>query len=260
MSSDPSGPFSIQCVGVGKAFHFYSTYNSRMWQVLFGGRRKFHKEYWVLRGIDLEVSRGECLGIVGRNGAGKTTLLQVICGIVAPSEGSLSTEGRIAPVLALGAGFDHELTGRENARIGATILGLKRGELARRLGVIEDFACLGSFFDQPVKWYSSGMVSRLAFAVCAHADADILVVDEALAVGDDAFQQKCFDFIRNFRSHGTLLFVSHDMGQIKTLCDRALWIDRGAVRAAGRPDDVTGQYQKALAEEKDDAERFRIWD
>jgi lipopolysaccharide transport system ATP-binding protein len=195
MSSDSSSPVSVQCAGVGKAFQFYDTYNSRMWQVLFGQRRKFHKEFWVLRGIDLEVSRGECLGIVGRNGAGKTTLLQVICGIVAPTEGQLDTTGRIAPVLALGAGFDHELTGRENARIGGTILGLRRAELARRIGSIEDFAALGSFFDQPVKWYSSGMVSRLAFAVCAHADADILVIDEALAVGDDAFQAKCFDFM-----------------------------------------------------------------
>jgi lipopolysaccharide transport system ATP-binding protein len=257
----PSGPPDgavIACTGIGKAYQIYSNYNGRMWQVLFGRGRQHPKAFWVLRGIDLRVGRGECLGVIGRNGAGKTTLLQMICGITAPTEGHLHAAGRIAPVLALGAGFDHELTGRENARIGGTILGLKRAEVGRRIDSIAEFAGLGSFFDQPVKFYSSGMVSRLAFAVCVHVDADILIVDEALSVGDDPFQQRCSDFINSFRRRGTLLFVSHDMQEIVRLCTRAMWIDRGTVRASGDPKAVTKQYQDALKVEKDDPERFNI--
>jgi lipopolysaccharide transport system ATP-binding protein len=249
----------VECVGVGKAFQVYTNYNGRLWQVLVGSRRKYYKEFWVLRGVDLRVDRGECLGIVGRNGAGKTTLLQVVCGITAPTEGRVEVVGRIAPVLALGVGFDHELTGRENARIGGTILGLRRAEVNRRIEAIAEFAGLGAFFDQPVKFYSSGMVSRLAFAVCAHVDADILIIDEALSVGDDSFQRRCFEFIDTFRRRGTLLFVSHDLAQVTRLCSRAMWIDRGSVRAIGDPQAVTRQYQEALKVEKDDTERFSTW-
>ena len=260
MSSSGAPPEAvIRCVGMGKAFHIFANYDARMWQVLLGRRRRHYKEFWVLRGIDLAVAAGECLGVIGRNGAGKTTLLQVICGITAPTEGSLRVTGRIAPVLALGAGFDNELTGRENARIGGTILGLRRAEVNRRIDSIAEFAGLGAFFDQPVKFYSSGMVSRLAFAVCAHVDADILIVDEALSVGDDAFQRRCFDYIDAFRRRGTLMFVSHDTAQITRLCSRAMWIDRGTVRAIGDPKAVTTQYHEALAREKDDVERFNIW-
>jgi lipopolysaccharide transport system ATP-binding protein len=258
-SSSAPADAVIRCVGVGKAFQIFASYDSRMWQVLFGRRRKSYKEFWVLRGVDLQVAGGECLGIIGRNGVGKTTLLQLICGITAPTEGSLQVTGRIAPVLALGAGFDHELTGRENARIGGTILGLRRVEVNRRIDAIAEFAGLGAFFDQPVKFYSSGMVSRLAFAVCVHVDADILIVDEALSVGDDSFQRKCFDFIDAFRRRGTLVFVSHDTGHITRLCSRAIWLDRGAVRASGDPQIVTKEYHEALAREKDDVQRFNIW-
>ena len=258
-SSSAPRDLAVECVGVGKAFQVYANYNGRLWQVLFGSRRKYYKEFWVLRRIDLQVARGECLGIVGRNGAGKTTLLQVICGITAPTEGRVEVAGRIAPVLALGAGFDHELTGRENARIGGTILGLRRAEVSRRIDAIAEFSGLGAFFDQPVKFYSSGMVARLAFAVCAHVDPDILIVDEALSVGDDSFQQRCFEFIDAFRRHGTLLFVSHDLGLVARLCSRAMWIDRGTVRAIGDPQAVTRQYHETSLVEKDDTERFNIW-
>ncbi|MBV9557824.1 MAG: ABC transporter ATP-binding protein [Pseudolabrys sp.] len=258
MSSDSSSEVVIRCEGIGKAYQLHSTYNSRIWQALFGGAHKFYKDYWVLRGIDLQVTRGQSVGIMGRNGAGKSTLLQVICGITQPTEGKLETVGRIAPVLALGAGFDMELTGRENARIGSAILGLRRSEAVARLDSIADFAALGEFFDQPIKYYSSGMVSRLSFAVCAHSDADILIVDEALAVGDQAFQKKCFDFIDDFRRRGTLLFVSHNERQVMRLCDRVIWIERGSVRAAGTPAEVAQAYLETMRIEKDNAARFAI--
>lgn len=257
MSSEKDD-FAVECDGLGKAYHLYVNYNDRLRQVLFGGKRKFYKEFWVLRGVDLKVRRGESLGIIGRNGSGKTTLLQIVCGITAPTEGTLRTDGRIAPVLALGAGFDYELTGRENAKIGCAILGLTRFQAAQRLEAIADFAAIGEFIDQPMKYYSSGMASRLAFSVCAHVDADILVVDEALSVGDKAFYQKCFKFFEEFRKRGTLLFVSHDPGQITSLCDRAVWIDQGRVRASGEPEAVTQAYHAALIIEGDKVDRFQI--
>jgi homopolymeric O-antigen transport system ATP-binding protein len=252
MSSD----WVVRCAGVGKAFQIYKNYNDRMRQVLFGRVRKYYKEFWVLRDIDLEIAKGDCLGIIGRNGAGKTTLLQLICGITQPTYGTVNTRGSIAPVLALGAGFDTELTGRENVLIGGAILGMRRQFIIDRLDSIADFAGIGEFLDRPVKFYSSGMYSRLAFAICAHADADILIIDEVLAVGDEAFQTKCLKFIEDYRQRGTILFVSH--GLPPGLCSRAIWIDRGYIRAAGDPQTVADQYHKALTTEKDDAERFHI--
>ncbi len=257
MSSEQDD-FAIQCDGLGKAYQFYVNYNDRLRQVLFGRKRKYYREFWVLRGVEMKVRRGESLGIIGRNGSGKTTLLQIVCGITAPTEGTIRTHGRIAPVLALGAGFDYELTGRENAKIGCAILGLSRSEAAERLEAIADFAAVGEFLDQPLKYYSSGMASRLAFAVCAHVDADILVVDEALSVGDEAFCQKCFKFFEEYRKRGTLVFVSHDLGQVAALCDRAVWIDQGRVRVAGDPAATTEAYHEALISEGDRVDRFHI--
>ena len=252
MSSD----WVVRCAGVGKAFQIYKNYNDRMRQVMFGRVKKYYKEFWVLRDIDLEITKGECLGIIGRNGAGKTTLLQLICGITQPTFGTVNTRGSIAPVLALGAGFDPELTGRENVLIGGAILGMRRQIIIDRLESIADFAGIGEFLDRPVKFYSSGLYSRLAFAICAHAEADILIIDEVLAVGDEGFQTKCLKFIEDFRRRGTVLFVSH--GLPPGLCSRAIWIDRGYIRAAGDPQTVADQYHKALTTEKDDAERFHI--
>jgi lipopolysaccharide transport system ATP-binding protein len=254
MSSD----WVVRCAGVGKAFQIYKNYNDRLRQVLFGRVKKYYKEFWVLRDIDLEIARGECLGIIGRNGAGKTTLLQLICGITLPTYGKVDTRGSIAPVLALGAGFDPELTGRENVLIGGAILGMPRDVILTRLESIASFAGIGEFFDRPVKFYSSGMYSRLAFAICAHADAEILIIDEVLAVGDEAFQEKCMAFIADFRRRGTILFVSHGVEPITKLCNRAIWIDGGHIRANGNPQVVVDEYHKALLTEKDNAERFHI--
>jgi len=170
--------------------------------------------------VNLSVGRGETVGIIGRNGSGKSTLLQMICGTLRPSAGNVNVRGRIAAMLELGSGFNPQFTGRENVRLGASVLGLTASEIEARFESIAAFADIGAFMDQPMKNYSSGMHARLAFAVCANVDADILVVDEILSVGDAAFQQKCMRYLNRFRLHGTLLFVSHDSGAVVKLCDQ----------------------------------------
>jgi lipopolysaccharide transport system ATP-binding protein len=242
MSSDAV----ISCEGLGKAFQLYLHRNDQLKQILFGYWKRFYHPHWVLNDVNFEVRRGECCGVIGRNGAGKTTLLQLICGISQPTHGSVKVAGRIAPILALGAGFDLELTGRENAMIGGAILGLKRAQVAERLDSIADFADIGEFFDQPMKMYSSGMSSRLAFAVCAHADAEILIVDEALSVGDAAFAHKCDAYIKNFAAHGTIVVVSHDLSTLEMLCDKIVWLDNGKIREYGAPTQVLPSYRRTM--------------
>jgi lipopolysaccharide transport system ATP-binding protein len=241
-SSDPV----IRCDRVGKAYQLYLRRNDQLKQVLLGAWRQFYHEHWVLRDVSFKIQRGETVGVIGRNGAGKTTLLQIICGITRPTHGKIEVEGRIAPILALGAGFDLCLTGRENALIGGAILGMRRAEVAARLDAIRDFADIGDFFYQPLKMYSTGMAARLAFSICAHADADILIVDEALSVGDAAFAAKCDTFIKNFTDRGTVLVVSHDLDTLSVLCDRVIWIEDGHVRDLGRPTEVIRSYRHAL--------------
>ena len=233
----------ITCRGVGKAYQLYMHRNDQLKQTLFGRWRQFYTEHWVLRDISFDVQQGECVGIIGRNGAGKTTLLQILCGITTQTHGNRRINGRVAPILALGAGFDHELTGRENVLIGGAILGLKKSEIILRMDAIAAFADIGDFFYQPLKMYSSGMQSRLAFAICAHADADVLIVDEALSVGDAEFVNKCDAFIKNFAKTGTILVVSHDLSTLTMLCDRVIWIDDGYIREVGAPDDVIPRYK-----------------
>ncbi|WP_374307988.1 ABC transporter ATP-binding protein [Methylocella sp.] len=236
----------ITCEHVGKAFQLYLHRNDQLKQTLFGRWRRFHHQHWVLRDVSFKVARGERVGIIGRNGAGKTTLLQIICGITKPTVGEVEVKGRVAPILALGSGFDHELTGRENALIGGAILGVKRKLIEERLPLVEAFADIGEFFYQPLKMYSTGMAARLAFAVCAYADADILIVDEALSVGDAAFQAKCDAFIQDFAKRGTILVVSHDLTMLSHLCDRVVWIEDGAVRDVGPSQDVVEDYRDAI--------------
>jgi lipopolysaccharide transport system ATP-binding protein len=252
MSSDPA----IRCLGLGKAYQLYARRTDQVKQMLFGSFHRFYLEYWVLRDIDLEVRRGESVGIIGRNGAGKTTLLRLLCGISQPTCGELEVAGRVAPILALGAAFDWEMTGRQNVLIGSAVLGLRRSEILRRMPSIAEFAAIGPFIDQPVRLYSAGMRSRLAFAICAHAEADILIVDEALAVGDAAFGRKSVAFMESFRRRGTLIIVTHDMGQIKTLCDRVIWVDDGGIRASGGVAEVLRLYDDATEAEEDDGTRF----
>jgi lipopolysaccharide transport system ATP-binding protein len=242
MSSD----LVISCDHVGKAFQLYMRRNDQLKQAIFGHWKQFYHQHWVLRDISFKVRRGESIGIIGRNGAGKTTLLQIICGITLPTLGKVQVNGRVAPILALGAGFDPELTGRENALIGGAILGMRRAAIEARLPEIAAFADIGDFFNQPLKLYSSGMAARLAFAVCAHADADILIVDEALSVGDEAFGAKCDVFIVDFAKHGTILVVSHALETLQTICDRVIWIEDGVVQGMGAPKDVIARYCEAV--------------
>ena len=242
MSSD----LVISCDHVGKAFQLYMRRNDQLKQAIFGHWKQFYHQHWVLRDISFKVRRGERIGIVGHNGAGKTTLLQIICGITLPTLGQVQVNGRVAPILALGAGFDYELTGRENALIGGAILGMRRAAVEARLPEIAAFADIGNFFYQPLKLYSSGMAARLAFAVCAHADADILIVDEALSVGDEAFVAKCDAFLKDFANRGTILVVSHDLETLQTICDRFIWIEDGVVQSMGPPKNVIARYCEAI--------------
>lgn len=204
--------------------------------------KAYYHEFWALRDVSLELRKGETLGIIGRNGSGKSTLLQVVCGTLTPTRGEVFTRGRVSALLELGSGFNPEFTGRENVYMNATILGLSRSEIDNRYDDIVAFADIGDYIDQPVKAYSSGMFVRLAFAIAAHVDADIMIVDEALAVGDVFFGQKCMRFMRKFRERGSMLFVSHDTGSVINLCDSAILLENGAVKARGSAKDVCQQY------------------
>jgi lipopolysaccharide transport system ATP-binding protein len=255
MSSEPV----IEARGLGKAYPIYRKPEDRLKQLLWGRWHRYYEEFWALRDVNLSVGRGETVGIIGRNGSGKSTLLQMICGTLRPSAGDVHVRGRIAAMLELGSGFNPQFTGRENVRLGASVLGLTAAEIEARFESIVAFAEIGAFMDQPMKNYSSGMHARLAFAVCANVDADILVVDEILSVGDAAFQQKCMRFLNRFRLHGTLLFVSHDSGTIVKLCDRATWLDQGQVRGFGEAKEMCRLYLAAQAEEAThESDGFRL--
>lgn len=228
--------------GLSKYFEIYAKPYHRLLQMLFHGRRRFYREFWALRDINLEVKKGECLGIIGRNGAGKSTLLQIIAGTLAPSAGTVECHGRVAALLELGSGFNPEFTGRENVHLNAAILGLTEQEIVDRFDSIVAFADIGDFIDQPVKTYSSGMMLRLAFAVMAHVDADVLIIDEALAVGDAFFTQKCMHFLRQFMEKNTVVFVSHDAAAVRSLCSRAIMLEKGQLVMDGSPKEVTEKY------------------
>jgi lipopolysaccharide transport system ATP-binding protein len=249
-----SSDLVVRVADVGKCYHIYDAPRDRLKQFVLprvrrlGGLapRQYHRDFWALRDISFDLKRGEAIGIIGRNGSGKSTLLQVLCGTLTPTTGTVETSGRIAALLELGAGFNQEFSGRENVYMNATLLGLTREQIDARFDAIAAFADIGDFLDQPVKMYSSGMFVRLAFAVIAHVDADILVVDEALAVGDALFTQKCMRFIRKFREQGSLLYVSHDSGSVMNLCDRAIWLQAGQVKVQGSAKAVCEQYLEDL--------------
>jgi lipopolysaccharide transport system ATP-binding protein len=253
-----AGAPAIVAADLSKAYAIFKRPQDRLMQMLMRGRRKYYEEYWALKNVSLTVRRGETVGVIGRNGSGKSTFLQMVCGTLQPTSGSVSVTGRIAALLELGAGFNPEFTGRENVYLAASVLGLPTAEIDKRYNSIADFAGIGDFIEHPVKLYSSGMYARLAFAVAAHVDADILIVDEILSVGDAAFTQKCMRFIRTFRERGTLFFVSHDTGQVVNLCDRAIWLDRGEVREIGPAKDVCHRYLADLYGSREDARSFHI--
>lgn len=220
----------IEVEDLGKCYHMYARPVDRL---LSFWNSRLKQDFWALRQLSFSVRRGETVAIIGQNGSGKSTLLQCICGTLQPTEGLARVHGRIAALLELGAGFDLESTGRANVLINGMLLGMTRTQVFDRMAEIEAFADIGAFMDQPVKTYSSGMFVRLAFAVIAHSDPEILIVDEALAVGDVYFVQKCMRFIRAFKERGTILFVSHDTSAVTNLCDRAIWMHDGQMRMQG---------------------------
>lgn len=253
-----SSEIAIKVDNLSKCFHIYDTPRDRLMQMLMRGSRTFYKEFWALQNVSFTVGRGETVGIVGRNGSGKSTLLQLICGTLNPTAGAIDTHGRIAALLELGSGFNPEFSGRENVYMNAAVLGLSRAETTARFSEIEAFAEIGDFIDQPVKTYSSGMMIRLAFAVAINVDAQILIIDEALAVGDELFQRKCYGRIDALKKAGaTILFVSHSGGTIIEFCDRAILLDSGEQLALGRPKDIVGKYQRLIYAPADKREAIR---
>ena len=243
---------AIRMSGVGKRYVKYQDapmFISRMVRLRARTRRS---TLWALRGVDLEIGRGECVGVVGRNGSGKSTMLRMLAGVTAPTEGRVAVRGRIAPLISVGVGFHHELTGRENVYVNGTVLGLSRSQIDERFDEIVDFAQVGPFIDTPVKFYSSGMFVRLGFAVAISAEPDVLLVDEVLAVGDLAFQIKCFERMRAIRDRGTtVVVVSHNLNAIRILCPRSLVVHDGSVRYDGDTDEALSLYHQLLAEEQD---------
>lgn len=242
---------AISAEGLSKCYQMYEKPAHRLLQfvmpILYEGFSLEHdgysKEFWALRGVSFEVAKGETFAVVGRNGSGKSTLLQLICGTLAPTSGKVGIHGKVAALLELGSGFNPEFTGRENVFLNGAVFGLSREQMQARFDDIVAFADIGNFIDQPLKTYSSGMGVRLAFSVAMHVDADILIVDEALAVGDFAFQSKCVRRLKDFvAGGGTLLFVSHDISAVKNLCRRAVYLRDGQVRAIGASEEVCDLY------------------
>lgn len=240
---------AIEAEGLGKCYRLYDKPSQRLRQALPWQRRRLYREYWALRDVSLTLPQGQTLGVIGRNGSGKSTLLQLICGTLTPSEGHVRVNGRIGALLELGSGFNPEFTGIENVRLNAAVLGLKGSDVDRKMEGILAFADIGDFVSQPVKNYSSGMVIRLAFAVQAYIDPAVLIVDEALAVGDELFQKKCFSRLKELKENGaSIILVSHSCTQINQHCDRVIMLNKGCIAMEGESQLVTNVYQQLLNE------------
>jgi len=247
---------AIRLQQLGKCYQIYENPEDRLKQFFWRGKKQFYREFWALQDISLEVQKGKAIGIIGRNGSGKSTLLQLIAGTLNPTAGTVEVNGRLAALLELGSGFNPDFTGRENVYLNGSILGLSQEELDRRFDSIAAFADIGDFLDQPVRSYSSGMLMRLAFSVSVNVEPDILIIDEALAVGDVGFQFKCMERLDRLTQSGTtLLFVSHDMSTIKAFCDHALYLEHGTIKASGDPADIVELY---LLDMRDDQRRASV--
>jgi ABC-type polysaccharide/polyol phosphate transport system ATPase subunit len=245
--------FAVSARDVGKVYRLYERPLDRLVEAVT--RRPRHREFRALEGVSFDLPRGLGLGLIGENGAGKSTLLKIVAGTTTPTEGAVWTSGAVASILELGMGFHHEFTGRDNARINAALLGLSASEVRRCLPEIRDFSELGDFFDQPVKTYSSGMAMRLAFSVATHVDADVVIIDEALAVGDGYFQKKSIDRILEYKKRGgTLLFCSHALYYVATICDEAIWLHQGLPREKGPSLSVIRAYEAYLLRKERPAE------
>lgn len=248
--------YAIILENVSKKYRLYSSKKDRMKEALDPLKRKFHKDFYAVKDLNLKVKKGEILGIVGRNGAGKSTLLKLIAGVIQPTTGKIWTKGNIVPLLELGSGFNPEYTGLENIYFYSSLIGFSRKETEKKIQEIIDFAEIGEFIHQPIKTYSSGMKARLAFAVSVNVDPDILILDEVLAVGDELFRRKSFAKMEEFfNSKKTILFVSHSISSINELCTNAILVDKGKIILSGEPKKVTTFYQKLLFSVKDNQEK-----
>jgi ABC-type polysaccharide/polyol phosphate transport system ATPase subunit len=237
----------IEAHKVSKCFRMYKRPSDHLRELLTFGKRHYHKAFWAVRDVDVQVERGCCLAIIGENGSGKSTLLRMMAGVIRPSAGTMHVHGRVSALLELGAGFNPEFTGRENIFLNASILGFTDAETRERIPSIEKFAEIGEFVDRPVKTYSSGMFVRLAFAIAIHMDPDVLIVDEALSVGDIFFQQRCIRRIQQLKHQGvTIVFVSHDLEAVRSIADRAIWMDHGTMYREGKADEVVAKYLAAM--------------
>jgi ABC-type polysaccharide/polyol phosphate transport system ATPase subunit len=237
----------VELNNISKCYNIYERPADRLKEIVWRNRRCFHREYWALRDLNLHIEAGQSTAILGANGSGKSTLLQIIAGVVQPTTGTVAVNGRLTAILELGAGFQPEYSGRENVLLGGMILGVPRDEMLAKMDEIAEFAEIGEFFDQPVKTYSSGMLVRLAFGACINVDPDILLIDEALAVGDVRFQHKCINKIHKLQAAGkTIIFVSHDMTLVKQFCKKAILLDSGRVLAQGDVPDVAPQYDEIM--------------
>lgn len=245
-STAASGQTLIRATGLSKRFRIYRKPSYRLLEWLSGRRLKLHSEFWALRGLDLQVHRGECLGIIGRNGSGKSTLLKLLTGTLTPTSGEFEIQGRLLSIIELGTGFNPELSGRENIRVTAGLLGFDEEYVRSRFDQMLEFADIGEFLERPIKLYSSGMLARVAFAMYAFLEPEVLVVDEVLSVGDAAFQRKCYRRMEQMiqSQQRAVILVTHDLGAVTKLCTRAIWLDAGQVRMTGPSADVVEAYLK----------------
>jgi lipopolysaccharide transport system ATP-binding protein len=240
---------AVEFAAVSKSYSIYSKPGDRLKELATLHRKKFHRDFWALRDVSFEIKRGETFCIVGQNGSGKSTLLQMVAGILQPTHGTVAVDGRVSALLELGAGFNPEFTGRDNVYLNGSILGLSTKQIDARYKDIEEFAEIGDFIHQPVKTYSSGMVVRLAFAVAINVDPEVLLVDEALAVGDLYFRHRCMRKVHELRARGiTILFVSHSAGDVKAIGDRTMWLDGGRIVDIGETDRIIGKYLAAMVD------------
>jgi lipopolysaccharide transport system ATP-binding protein len=258
MSSD----IVIEAVNLSKCYQIYDNPQDRLKQFLIRERKKYYREFWALKNVSFQIKRGETVGIIGRNGSGKSTLLQLICGTLNPTEGHVSTTGRIAALLELGSGFNPEFNGRENVYLNAAVIGLSKSEIDEKFDAIAAFADIGEFIEQPIKSYSSGMLVRLAFAVGIVCNPRVMIVDEALAVGDMNFQAKCMTALKRLQQDGvTILFVSHDIGALRSLCTRGIYLDAGILKNIGDAGVISQHYEKDMRERlRDDLQSLKATD
>jgi len=242
---------AIEFKAVTKSYPLYHHIGSGIKELIFNPKRALTllsgRSYLAIEDINFTVNKGESVALIGRNGAGKSTSLGLVAGVIKPTSGSVTTKGRVASMLELGGGFHPELTGRENIRLNATLLGLRRKQLNERIEKIIDFSELGEFIDEPIRVYSSGMLAKLGFSVITQVDPDVLIIDEVLAVGDYAFQKKCIETINAFKKRGvTILFVSHNLTDIEKICDRVIWIENHRLKASGKANEILEHYRSSM--------------